>query len=166
MTTELNTTPDPMADPSGTPVPHDDPKDANAELRAYNKRLKNELKEANRRNMAHDLAVHGLDIDRGLGKAVAKEYEGEISAEALGVYLRDEYGHEPGVATQVPEGVQAGQRLEQALQTSVPVEPVAPPPPGQESINKMESNDPEATRQDALNSIAAKSAQFKETFYS
>jgi hypothetical protein len=35
-----------------------------------------------------------LDTDKGLGKAIAKEYEGEASFDALAEYAKNEYGHE------------------------------------------------------------------------
>ncbi len=36
----------------------------------------------------------GLDPSRELGKAIAKEYEGEASFDALAKYAKDEYGYE------------------------------------------------------------------------
>lgn len=37
----------------------------------------------------------GLDPTKGVGKAVAKEYEGDPSPEAIQSYAREEYGWEP-----------------------------------------------------------------------
>jgi len=169
MTTEQHT-PIVGEDPSGTQVPDqeveptEEPK-PNADLHAYNKRLKTENKELRGRILETDLAVIGLNVGEGLGKAIAKEYDGELTTEALATYARDEYGHDSAVTTEVPAGVQSLEKLDQALQTSVPVTPVEPLPPGQEVIDKLDDNDPEATRQDALRSIKAKSARFQETFY-
>ena len=36
----------------------------------------------------------GLKADEGLGKAIAKEYDGEPTREALANYAKDEYGYE------------------------------------------------------------------------
>lgn len=156
-------------DPSGTQVPDQEvepaEEKANADLHAFNKRLKTENRELRGRILESDLAVIGLKPGEGLGKAIAKEYDGELTTEALATYARDEYGHDSGVTTQVPQEVQSLEVLDQVLQTSVPVNPVEPPPAGQEVIDKMDDNDPEATRQDALASIKAKSARFQETFY-
>ena len=155
-------------DPSGTQVPDQEVQPTeeppNADLHAFNKRLKSENKELRSRILESDLAAIGLKSDEGLGKAIAKEYEGELTTEALATFARDEYGHDSGVTTQVPAEVQSLDTLDTVLQTSVPVTPVEPPSPGQEVIDKIDANDPEATRQDAINSIRAKSTRFQEAF--
>jgi len=138
--------------------------DANAELRAAYKRLKDENKDLRTDALHTHLGTIGLQTDAGLGKAIAKEYKGAINADDLATYARDEYGYDSGVTPEVPEEVAAGERLDQALATSVPVEPVATPLPGEEEVNKINSNDSEATRQDAITSIAAKAEQFQKAF--
>ena len=45
----------------------------------------------------------GLNPDEGLGKAIAKEYTGEISTEALATYAKAEYGYEGSVESTHPE---------------------------------------------------------------
>jgi hypothetical protein len=156
--------PGPDPDRSGVQTPDEKP-DANAELRAYNKRLKAENRDFKARIMSGDLKAIGLDHEAGLGKAIAKEYDGEMTTEALAAYAKDEYGHDSAVPLQVPQEVQAGDRLDQAMQGSTPVVPTEAPIAGQAEIDKIDANDPEATRQDALKSIRAKSGQFQETFY-
>lgn len=153
----------------GTPVPDegkpDEKPDANAELRAHNKSLRDENKELRGQAMETHLQAIGLNREDGLGKAIAKEYDGAVNAEALADYARDEYGHDSAVTANVPPEVQAGERLDEAMAVSTPVTPVEPAPVGQESIDKMDNNDSDATREDAVRSIRAKSGQFQETFY-
>ena len=72
-----------------TPDP-DEPKglrkqlaDAHAKLKEY------EVKE-----MGSAFESLKLDTDKGLGKAIAKEYNGEMTVDAIAKYAKDEYGYE------------------------------------------------------------------------
>jgi hypothetical protein len=102
--------------------PADEAKGLRAQLEATiaeNKALKAEKLRAS-------FEALGLSPDTGLGKAIAKEYDGEISTEALAVYAKDEYGWEGEVTASNPvaPAIQAGnERLEQIAATSgsVPV---------------------------------------------
>jgi hypothetical protein len=74
----------------------------------------------------------GLSTNDGLGKAIAKEYDGEANYDALAAYAKNEYGHDPVVAENPPHPqsqaiAQGHQALEQVAQTagSVPVTPTA-----------------------------------------
>ncbi len=54
----------------------------------------------------------GLQTDSGLGKAIAKEYDGEPTYEALAAYAKEEYGYEgQGAPSQHPDApaIQQGQ---------------------------------------------------------
>jgi len=70
-----------------------------------------------------------LDTESGLGKAIAKEYEGEASFDALAEYAKNEYGHE--VTEAAPDNpvvepiTQGHDALDQIGQTagSVPISP-------------------------------------------
>jgi hypothetical protein len=44
----------------------------------------------------------GLDPNSGLGKAIAKEYNGEVSTDALAQYAADEYGYTPPIQEDNP----------------------------------------------------------------
>ncbi len=136
--------------------------DAPAELRAAYKRLKDENKELRADAMQTHLATFDLNTQSGLGVAVAKHYDGPVNAEALATHLRDEYGIESAVTPPASEETQALDRLDQAMQNSVPVEPAPIVAPGQAAIDKMDANDPEAGRDDALASMRAKSARYQE----
>ena len=81
-------TTEPIVD--STPDP-DEPKGLRKQLGEAHAKIK-EL-EADKLTAAFDEI--GMDPTKGLGKAVAKEYDGEISTEALSQYIQDEYGVEP-----------------------------------------------------------------------
>lgn len=55
----------------------------------------------------------GLNPETGLGKAIAKEYDGEPTAEALATYAKAEYGHVSEVAPENEKSAQiiAGQTV-------------------------------------------------------
>ena len=72
----------------------------------------------------------GLDPENKLGKAIAKEYDGEASLEALSAYAKEEYGYEKAETTeplspQTQQIAQGHAALEQIGQTagSVPLAP-------------------------------------------
>jgi hypothetical protein len=61
----------------------------------------------------------GLDSEMGLGKAIAKEYDGAPTADALAEYAKAEYGYEKPVGEINPQAVQITAetaRLDQASQ--------------------------------------------------
>jgi hypothetical protein len=150
-------------EPSVTPVT-DEKADPNSDLRAYNKRLVEKVKGLEATEVDRQLTEMGLSREDGMGKAIVNTFDGDVEAGAIAEFAQNEYGIEQASA-EVSEEVQAGDRLDQALAVSTPVVPTEPAPAGQESITKMDDNDPEATREDALRSIRAKSGQFQETFY-
>ena len=47
------------------------------------------------REMSRSFEALKLEADKGLGKAIAKEYDGEPTLEAIAQYAKDEYGYEP-----------------------------------------------------------------------
>lgn len=58
-----------------------------------------------------------LDPDMGLGKAIAKEYEGDPTVEALASYAQDEYGYTPPVGEENPQAAEIANqqtRIDQA----------------------------------------------------
>jgi len=69
----------------------------------------------------------GLDPTQGLGKAIAKEYDGEISTEALAEYADSEYGHKfeapPELNPQVAQIAGEQAKLDQVGQTAGSVAP-------------------------------------------
>lgn len=96
-------------------------REALARREAENKRLRGIL-------MENAFRTLGLDPTKGIGKAIAKEYDGEPTVEAVEAYAVDEYGWEKQSGTQPsPEAAlieTAQQRVTQATSGSV----TAPPP--------------------------------------
>ncbi len=139
-------------------------KEPNAELRAHNKRLVDKVTRLEAQDVDRQLAAIDLNRDSGMGKAIVNTFDGDVEPGAIAAFAQSEYGVEPA---QVPvtQEVQAQDRLDQAMQGSTSVEPLVAPPKGQEAIDKMNANDPEAGREVALDSIAAKSVLFNEKFY-
>lgn len=88
----------------------------NAELLAQNNQLTSKL-------MASAFKEAGLDPLEGLGKAVAKLYEGEPEADAIARYAQEEYGWQPVTSTSNAgtEQAQAQQRVDQAMSATQPL---------------------------------------------
>ena len=71
--------------------------------------------------LAGSFAEIGLNPAEGLGKAIAKEYNGEISTDALAAYAKDEYGYEGSKESVHPEAeaITGGtERLDEVGQTA------------------------------------------------
>ena len=143
-----------MAENEETQAEEEAPKETGSGLRAKleetlaeNKRLKqNEL------NRAFDAA--GLDPTKGLGKAIAKEYDGEASAEAVTAYAKSEYEWEPTapVDPQVQQIQQGHAQLDQVAETAGSVAQLTP----QELLAKAEAEG------DVQTSMAIKGQQVAE----
>ena len=76
--------------------------------------------------MAQAYKEVGLNPEQGLGKAIAKEFDGEPTAEALATYAREEYGYEKAEAPENPVEPQiiAGQAVVDSVgDVSTSVEP-------------------------------------------
>lgn len=150
-------------DDDGQPDPELHAK-ANKQLQNHNKRLESENASLRARVLEGDLATIGLTTESGLGKAIAKEYKGELTAEAVAAYAKEEYGHESGEApAQVPQAVQATQQIDQLNQASTPVTPAVPTTALEQASQKM--NDPNATREDAAASLTEKVTVFADQVY-
>jgi hypothetical protein len=87
---------------------------------AYN-RIKDENRRLKAEVMLSAYEGAGLDPTKGLGKAIAKEYDGEPSKEALLEFAKTEYGYEPPSTTQHEQTVQiteGNRRIEQVVASS------------------------------------------------
>ena len=150
----------------GTQVPTEEtqPKpDANAELRAYNERLKAENQKLRTTALRSSLTEIGLNPEEGLGVAVAESYSGdEFTPEALAAFAQEKYKY---VSDQVMPQNDPNQRVEGLQNVSTPVEPKTEPTPGQQATQKVETNSPDATRDDARASINSKANDFLRTHY-
>ena len=63
------------------------------QLRAANKKVTEERDAMRVLLMKQAYVEVGLDPEEGLGKAIAKEYDGDPTTEALATYAQSEYGH-------------------------------------------------------------------------
>jgi len=77
----------------------DEPKGLRKQLNVANEKLR----VANAREMSRAFDEVGLNTDSGLGKAIAKEYEGEITPEAIAAYAKEEYKWEGTTVSEHPE---------------------------------------------------------------
>jgi len=97
-----------------------------------------------------------LEVGRGLGKAIAAGYDGELTTEAVSAFAKSEYDYEMTVqqAPQAQEMQAAQQRADTFGQASAPIQPVS----GEDIIRGHDQRlgQPDATRQDAQNALEAK----------
>lgn len=158
----MTTQPMDTADTTSNPV--DEKPDANAELRAYADRMKGENAALRQQVIQGHLSSIGLDTEKGLGKAIAKEYSGEFTAEAVTEYAKSEYGYEyETTAEPAAEQLQQQQDRVDAIQSeSAPVTPTG-------LRDKIAQHDqtlaqPEATRADAQKALSDKLEQYLQDF--
>jgi hypothetical protein len=138
------------------------PKEANAELRAALKREKAKTAEYRGELVGSRLREIGLDPDKMVGKAIAKEYDGDMTVDAVSAFALEEYGYEGTAETTLP-AVETGERLTQLESVSEPLTPPEPVDKAGETTAKMD--DPESGREEAAASVAAKSQQFYAEHY-
>jgi hypothetical protein len=132
---EITETPDEKLNESG-PI---------KQLRAAEKAAKAEASGYRTLLMKSAYAEIGLTSDNGLGKAIAKEYNGEPTTEALIKFAQDEYGYTKPVGEDHSEAqiIVAGQAaLDQASEGSGSATPRAT----QDALAKAEAEGDNATR--------------------
>ena len=98
-----------------------------------------------------------MDTTTGLGKAIAKEYDGDMTKDAVLEYASSEYGHVAGETQQHPEAeaIATGQAaLDQVGQTAGSVAP----PSREDVLAKAEAEG------DTRTTMAIKSQQVAEMF--
>ena len=120
------------------------------------KRKDEEIAEMRADAISTHLGSIGLEVGRGLGKAIAQNYDGKTTAEDIAAFAKSEYDHEyvPEQAPQAQEMQAAQQRADTFGQASAPMQPVS----GEDIIRGHDQRlgQPDATRQDAQNSLEAK----------
>ncbi|GAG35714.1 unnamed protein product, partial [marine sediment metagenome] len=102
----------------------DEPKGLRKQLNVANEKLR----VANAREMERAFIEIGLRADEGLGKAILKEYEGEITAEAIAEYAKTEYKWEGTTVSEHPEAqtIAQGQAALDQVGESAGSVPLAP----------------------------------------
>jgi hypothetical protein len=116
----------------------DESTDGIKQLREEYKKLKAENKQFKAQAMTNALSQIGLEADKGLGKAVTKLYDGDISVDAIKDFVAQEFGEvssstQQSASSQVTNNVvEAQSRVEQLNKLGVNAEPVDV---GQEFLN-------------------------------
>jgi hypothetical protein len=163
------TTPNPEAPAPTTPVTEPvTPQDAALQpategtpaaqtLVDHKNKIEAENKNLRTRILAGDLQSIGLEIDKGLGKAIAKDYRGDFEPGSVAAFAKDEYQYEHEDAGAPPQAQQIVEQQQQAdaLQTvSSPILPQTVADRIAEHDTKM--MDPESKRSDAEASVRDK----------
>ena len=108
----------------------DESTDGIKQLREEYKKLKAENKQFKAQAMTSALGQLGLEADKGLGKAVTKLYDGEVSVDAIKDFVAQEFGEvssstQQSASSQVTNNVvEAQSRVEQLNKLGVNAEPV------------------------------------------
>jgi hypothetical protein len=108
----------------------DESTDGIKQLREEYKKLKAENKQFKANAMDNALSSLGLEADKGIGKAVTKLYDGEVTVDAIKEFVAQEFGEvssseQPSAAPEVTNNVvEAQSRVEQLNKIGVNAEPV------------------------------------------
>ena len=108
----------------------EDSSDGIKQLREEYKKLKAENKEFKANAMNNALSSLGLTADKGLGKAVTKLYDGDVTVDAIKEFVAQEFGEvssseQPSATPEVNNNVvEAQSRVEQLNKIGVNAEPV------------------------------------------
>ena len=128
----------------------EDSSDGIKQLREEYKKLKAENKEFKANAMNNALSSLGLTADKGLGKAVTKLYDGEVTVDAIKDFVAQEFGEvsssEQPSENVVSNVVEAQSRVEQLNKIGVNADPVDI---SQEFAQFI--NDSETTTRDSIN---------------
>ena len=128
----------------------DESTDGIKQLREEYKKLKAENKQFKANAMTSALSSLGLEPDKGIGKAVTKLYDGDLTVEAIQEFVAQEFGEvsssEQPSAAPASNVVEAQSRVEQLNKIGVNAEPVDI---GQEFLNFV--SDPNTSAKDSMN---------------
>ena len=108
----------------------DESTDGIKQLREEYKKLKAENKQFKANAMNTALGSLGLSADKGIGKAVTKLYDGDVTVEAIKDFVAQEFGEvssseQPSASPEVKSNVvEAQSRVEQLNKIGVNAEPV------------------------------------------
>ena len=137
----------------------------NDDLRDYARRQKDENTVLRGQLLEVHLDKIGLKPGEGLGLAIAENYDGAPTAEAVAEYAKSKYSYEaPKVETPddpaATQAAEAQKQLENLQSQSNPVVPTN----RQDKIAELDAKlaEPDATAQDAKNALAEKLDQYLE----
>ena len=130
----------------------DESTDGIKQLREEYKKLKAENKQFKADAMNTALGSLGLTADKGIGKAVTKLYDGDVTVEGIKEFVAQEFGEvssseQPSATPEITNNVvEAQSRVEQLNKIGVNAEPVDI---GQEFLNFV--SDPNTSAKDSMN---------------
>lgn len=102
----------------------EEPKSEGGALRAQLEAALAENKALKQERLGDAFAKAGLDPNTGLGKAIAKEYDGEASPDAILAYAQSEYGWEPDTQPTIRNEISTEQaKLDSAAITAGSIAP-------------------------------------------
>ncbi len=143
-----------MSDTEETQVPEET--NVVRDQREAIKRKDAEIAEMRADAISTHLGSIGLEVGKGLGKAIAQNYDGKTTAEDIAAFAKSEYDHEyvPEQAPQAQQMQAAQQRADAFGQAAAPMQPVS----GEDIVRSHDQRlaNPDATRQDAQNALEAK----------
>ena len=143
-----------MSDIEETPVPEET--NVVRDQREALKRKDAEIADMRADAIATHLGAIGLEVGKGLGKAIAQSYDGKTTAEDIAAFAKSEYEHEyvPEQAPAAQNMQAAQQRVDAFGQASSPMQPVS----GEDIVRAHDQRlgQPDATRKDAQNALEAK----------
>lgn len=142
-----------MSDTETTPPVEDN--SAIKDMREAMKRKDAENADLRGQVLDQHLGAVGLESGRGLGKAIAAGYDGELTADAVAAYAKSEYDYEPVAQNVQAQEMQAAQqRVDGFGQASAPMQPATAEDVIRSHDQKLGGQD--ATRRDAMNALEAK----------
>lgn len=167
--TEVESAPDPknldLVENAKGHVDRTHHQEANRQLRAIHKEVRENLRGLRNRVVSEHVAAIGLDPGLGLGRALLNEYKGKAAFDDVAAYAQQEFSYEQTHNEELPESVRATNRFDLLMQSSTPVDYHGEPTLGEQAQHRVDANDPEATREDAMRSISEKTNQFGSDFY-
>jgi len=136
----------------------DDQANGPKQLREARQAAIDESKALRKELMEVRLESLGLDVNEGLGKAIAKEYEGPMDIDSIRTYARDEYKFDSGEQHNAADVAGQSNKLDQLDASN---QPITPP----QTVDEVERLNQvllsgEATPEDAKASILAKISNF------
>ena len=104
-------------------VVEEEPKETGKGLRTQLEKALAENKDLKADKLETSLQGVGLSVDAGLGKAIAKDYSGELTPDAVAAYAETEYGYKRPEQQhpQAQQIVTEQARVDQVAQVTVPV---------------------------------------------
>ncbi len=158
-TSNQTTTP---VEPAATEQPAEGQTSGAEALVAYKDRLEKENRELREQLSAQHIRAIGLEPDKGLGKAIVKEFKGELTVEALAAFALEEYQYETTQAPTVDANViqQAQAQADLVASASQPIVPLTEADKLAQHDAKLA--DPDSSRQDAEAAVRDKFAAFSD----